>query len=241
MPNLAPIVFLVLFISPLFMIVAGIWTTLDAARRNQNWFAWGVAVSVTGIAFFVWLLLRRRFDVSDHRLGPAGILALIVGMVFMVCLNSLLLRSVASLFQVARVEGKSMSPTLNDQDRLIVDLSVYRRSDPQPGEIVMLYYPLNPDKKFVMRIIAEEGDQVRITDGRVFRDEVSIDEEYVVQGHRSHEDFGPVVVPQGYYFVMGDRRNNSSDSRHWGHVPKKYIVGKVVYRWWPLGAAGAPR
>ena len=137
-------------------------------------------------------------------------------------------------FQVARVEGQSMAPTLEDQDRLIVNKLVYRISEPRRSDIVMLYYPLNPDKSFVKRIIAEEGDQVRIVDGRVFRNDVQLDDSFVPQEYRSHDDWGPQVIPEGYYFVMGDHRNNSSDSRHWGPVPKKYIVGKVKVRWWPL-------
>ena len=137
-------------------------------------------------------------------------------------------------FQVARVEGQSMAPTLADQDRLIVNKLAYRIGTPQVGDIVMLYYPLNPDKSFVKRVIAEEGDQIRIVDGRVFRNDVPINDDYVPSEFRSHDDYGPQVVPQGYYFVMGDHRNNSSDSRHWGPVPKKYIVGKVKVRWWPL-------
>ena len=91
----------------------------------------------------------------------------------------------------------------------------------------MLYYPLNPDKSFVKRVIAEEGDQVRIVDGRVYRNDVPMDDDFVPAEYRSHDDWGPQVVPEGYYFVMGDHRNNSSDSRHWGFVPKKYIIGKV--------------
>jgi signal peptidase I len=138
-------------------------------------------------------------------------------------------------FQVARVEGQSMAPTLADQDRLIVNKAAYRFfEEPQIGDIVMLYYPLNPEKSFVKRVIAKEGDQVRIVDGRVYRNDVLINDEYVPAEYRSHDDWGPEVVPEGQYFVMGDHRNNSSDSRHWKWVPKKYIIGKVQLRWWPL-------
>lgn len=140
-------------------------------------------------------------------------------------------------FQVARVEGQSMAPTLEDQDRLIVNKLAYRLGEPQVGDIVMLYYPLNPEKSFVKRVIAEQGDQVRIVDGRVYRNDVPINDDYVPMEYRSHDDWGPEVVPEGYYFVMGDHRNNSSDSRHWKYVPKKYIIGKVQLRWWPLPEA----
>jgi signal peptidase I len=140
-------------------------------------------------------------------------------------------------FQVARVEGLSMAPTLADQDRLIVNKLVYRLGSPRPGDIVMLYYPLNPDKSFVKRVIGEEGDTIKVVDGRVYRNDVPVHDDYVPLEYRSHDDWGPQVVPEGYYFVMGDHRNNSSDSRHWGFVPKKYIIGKVQLRWWPLPTA----
>ena len=140
-------------------------------------------------------------------------------------------------FQVARVEGLSMAPTLDDQDRLIVNKLIYRLSVPRRGDIVMLYYPVNPDKSFVKRVIAEEGDQVRIVDGRVFVNDVPMQDDFVIPEYRSHDEFGPTVVPEGYYFVMGDHRNNSSDSRHWGMVPKKYIIGRVQLRWWPVPTA----
>ena len=140
-------------------------------------------------------------------------------------------------FQVARVEGLSMAPTLADQDRLIVNKLAYRLGEPRRGDIVMLYYPIDPDKSFVKRVIAEEGDQVRIVDGRVFVNDVPMQEDFVPPEYRSHDDFGPSIIPEGYYFVMGDHRNNSSDSRHWGFVPKKYIIGKVQLRWWPIPTA----
>ena len=138
-------------------------------------------------------------------------------------------------FQVARVEGKSMEPTLADQDRLIVNKALYRFfGPPEPGDIVMLYYPRDPDKSFVKRVIAMEGDTVRIEDGRVYVNEVLLSDEYVPPDYRSHENHGPEVVQEAHYFVMGDNRNNSSDSRYWGQVPEKYVIGKVHLRWWPL-------
>jgi signal peptidase I len=141
-------------------------------------------------------------------------------------------------FQVARVEGQSMAPTLADQDRLIVNKAAYRFfEEPQIGDIVMLYYPNKPEKSFVKRVIAAEGDQVKIVDGKVYRNDVLMDDSFVPPEFRSHEDMATRVIDEGYYFVMGDHRNNSSDSRHWGLVPKKYIIGRVQLRWWPLPEA----
>jgi signal peptidase I len=130
-----------------------------------------------------------------------------------------------------------MAPTLEDQDRLIVNKLVYRISEPRRSDIVMLEYPLDPEKSFVKRVIAEEDDTVRIVDGRVFVNDVPLKDDYIAPQFRSHDDWGPERIPEGYYFVMGDNRINSSDSRTWGMVPKKYIIGKIQIRWWPVDAA----
>jgi len=140
-------------------------------------------------------------------------------------------------FQVARVEGQSMAPTLEDQDRLIVNKLAYRLHDPQVGDIVMLYYPLDPDKSFVKRIVGEPNDTLRSENGRVFRNEIPIPDDFVAPENKDTLTWGPRIVPAGYYFVMGDHRNNSSDSRTWDFVPKKYIIGKVQIRWWPVNHA----
>jgi signal peptidase I len=140
-------------------------------------------------------------------------------------------------FQVARVEGYSMQPTLETQDRLIVNKLLYLWHAPKSGDVVMLYSPTNPDQSLVKRVIAEPGDSVRVADGRVYVNDLPMADAFVAPAFRSHDDFGPTVVPEGYYFVMGDHRNNSSDSRSWGFVPRRYIVGKVQVRWWPLPQA----
>ena len=132
--------------------------------------------------------------------------------------------------QVARNQGQAMAPTLEAGDLIVVNKLPYRLGQPRRGDVVMHLYPVNPRKAFVKRIIAEEGDTVRITDGKVFVNDMPLDDAYVLPEYRSHDNWGPQVVPEGYCFVMGDHRNNSSDSRHWGFVPVKYVLGRVAYR-----------
>ena len=140
-------------------------------------------------------------------------------------------------FQVARVEGHSMEPTLEDQDRLVVNKLAYQIHDPEVGDIVMLLHPSNPDLSLVKRIVAKAGDTVAFKEGHVFRNAVLVDDSFIPADRRSHESLAPIVVPEGFYFVLGDHRNNSSDSRVFGPVPKKYILGRVQIRWWPFATA----
>ena len=104
---------------------------------------------------------------------------------------------VTFIAQVARVEGQSMAPTLADQDRLIVNKLAYRLADPRRGDIVMLYYPIDPNKSFVKRVIAEENDVVRIVDGKVFVNDVPLRDDFVPPEYRSHDDYGPTVRAGG--------------------------------------------
>jgi signal peptidase I len=140
-------------------------------------------------------------------------------------------------FQVARVEGRSMEPTLQDQDRLVVSKLAYHVHDPAVGDVVMLLHPNNPSQSLVKRIVAAPGDTVAIQGGSVIRNGVAINEAYVPAELWSFDTSPPVAVPQGFYFVLGDHRNNSSDSRTFGPVPRKYILGRVQLRWWPLADA----
>jgi signal peptidase I len=137
------------------------------------------------------------------------------------------------LIQVTRVAGPSMEPTLENRDCLLVDRLSYEVGVPQQGDIVTLYYPADPDRVFIKRVIATEHQSVRIVNGQVFVDGSPLRDDYVNSAFRSHENWGPERVDDGYYFVMGDHRNDSSDSREWGLVPRKYVIGKVTLRWWP--------
>jgi signal peptidase I len=237
-----PVLVLVAFgIGLLIAFVMTAWVAIDAARRQRNWLAWAMLASIgTVFGLIVWLIVRRRAPVVVQ-LGVRRGLLLSLAAVPLLAIGFAIPDYIRlSFFQFARVDGQAMSPTLNDQDRLVVAKLAYRMgNEPRVNDIVMLYYPLNPDKLFVKRVIGQEGDQVRIVDGLVYRNDVAVDEPFVPAAFRSHDRWGPQVVPEGYYFVMGDHRNNSSDSRHWGFVPRKYIIGKVRFRWWPFSQATA--
>ena len=126
-------------------------------------------------------------------------------------------------FQVARVEGRSMEPTLHDQDRLVVNKLAYRLYDPAIGDVVMFLHPNRPSETLVKRVVAAPGDTVGLQSGVVVRNGVAVHEGYVPVAVRTDETIAPVSIPEGFYYVLGDHRSNSTDSRAFGPVPKKYI------------------
>jgi signal peptidase I len=212
------------------------WVAVDAERRGRQWFEWAGLVAVTGVfGLAAWLVARRRSSPQTGRLGARRTLAVLAGAIPLFLLTVLLAVVTASfLFQPARIEGQAMAPTLRSGDRVVVNKAAYRWQQPHRHDIVMMYYPNRPEKVFVMRVVAEEGDQVRIRDGRVYVNDVQVDDTFIEPAFRGRDMWGPEVIPEGYYFVMGDNRRNSADSRHWGYVPHKYILGRIALRWWPV-------
>ncbi|HEY8425515.1 MAG TPA: signal peptidase I [Limnochordales bacterium] len=132
------------------------------------------------------------------------------------------------------VEGNSMLPTLHDGERLMVDKLTYRFSEPQRGDIVVFRYPLDPREHYIKRIVGVPGDEVAVRNGRVFVNGTPLEESYLSSPTLGR--FGPVRVPEGHYFVLGDNRNNSEDSRdpRLGFIPRELIEGRAIWRYWPL-------
>ncbi len=132
------------------------------------------------------------------------------------------------------VQGTSMMPTLWNSQRLLVDKISYRFIEPSPGEIIVFKFPVNQRDEFIKRVIGVPGDTVAIIDGNVFINQELIKEEYISEP--AMRDFYPQVVPEDHYFVLGDNRNNSLDSRDMrvSFVPKELVVGRAVWSYWPL-------
>jgi len=130
------------------------------------------------------------------------------------------------------VSGDCMRPDLVTGDRLLADKLTYRLHSPQRGDVVIFYYPRDPQQIYVKRVIGLPGETVQIADGDVYIDGRRIREPYRV--YQAHGSMSPRVVPANDYFVMGDNRDVSDDSRYWGCLPKQEIIGKAVGRYWPL-------
>ena len=162
-----------------------------------------------------------------------------------------------------RVEGSSMSPALEGRQYLLVNKLIYQRFDlerfsrtipfwklpesrpshlfrpPTYGEIIVFHFPNEPRRDFVKRVIGLPGDEVEIVDGKIRRNGYGLVEPYLRRGGSG--DMAPRVLAEDEYFVLGDNRQQSNDSRNWGPVPEENIVGKVWVVYWPFSAFGVPR
>ncbi len=145
------------------------------------------------------------------------------------------------LYQPVKVEGTSMMPGLDDQERIFVNKFVYRLEPIERGDIIVFRFPRDPSKSFIKRVIAMPGDRVRIDDGQVYVDDRPIQEDYVPQAYRDRRSYPETVVPPDSYFVLGDHRNMSNDSRDFGPVASSYIYGKAVFGYWPMDKMGRVR
>jgi signal peptidase I len=142
------------------------------------------------------------------------------------------------LYQPVRVEGTSMMPRLGDQDRLFINKFVYHFADIHRGDVVVFHYPRDPRKSYIKRVIAEPGDELRIDDGRTYINGRLLPEPYVPRRFHDSRSQDPMVIPVGEYFVMGDHRSISSDSRDFGPVPRDLIYGKAAFVYWPAEDIG---
>ena len=148
------------------------------------------------------------------------------------------------LFRPFEVKGDSMFPNLHDSQYLITNIIGLKIGEPNIGDVIVFKAPNEPDKDFIKRIIGIPGNSVSLKDGKVYLNGNLLDEsKYLNSSVKTYggsflKENDSVTVPQGYFFVLGDNRSFSSDSREWGFVPKKNIIGSSFFIYWPLSAAG---
>lgn len=135
------------------------------------------------------------------------------------------------LFQPFFIPSGSMEPTLQVGDRIIVSKFTYYFNELKLGDVVVFKYPLDPKRDFIKRVIGVPGDVIEARDSQLLVNGLIVPEPYVP---RDYGDFGPVEVPEQHFFVLGDNRTNSQDSRNWGFVPEENLVGKAQVIFWPI-------
>jgi signal peptidase I len=135
-----------------------------------------------------------------------------------------------------RVDGASMEPTFHEGDYVIVNRLAYRTGEIQRGDVIVFPFPNNPEEDFIKRVIGLSGDTIAIYSGVLYVNDVPLSEPYLME--RPLGDLAQLSVPEGHVYVMGDNRNDSSDSRSWGPLAIDVILGKAVFRYWPFEAMG---
>src|SRR3989442_3190066 len=168
--------------------------------------------------------LRKEFRVWTRDLLVAIGLALVI---------------IVFLYQPVKVEGTSMAPLLSEQERICINKFVYRFEPIQRGDVVVFWYPLDHSKSFIKRVVGLPGEAVEIRQGAVYVDGKIVREPYVPPQYEDLSDFGPVRVPKDNYFVMGDHRISSNDSRVFGPVASRFIYGRAVFAYWPVDHFGS--
>jgi signal peptidase I len=169
--------------------------------------------------------------------GILGALAWMRDLAFSVVLAVIL---IVFIYQPVKVEGTSMMPALTDQERIFINKFTYRfgAAEIERGDMVVFWFPLDKSKSYIKRVIGLPGDVVTISDGTVMVNGIPLDEPYVPEEYRDHQSLPPHPVPPDSYFVLGDHRSSSNDSRVWGTVERSYIYGKAVFVYWPLEKMG---
>jgi len=145
------------------------------------------------------------------------------------------------LYQPVKVEGTSMMPGLEDQERIFVNKFVYRWEPIARGDIVVFRYPRDTSKSYIKRVIGVAGDRIRIENGQVYVNDELLDEDYVPSEYADARSYPETIVPPRSFFVLGDHRTMSNDSRDFGPVNERFIYGKAVFGYWPMEKLGRLR
>jgi signal peptidase I len=145
------------------------------------------------------------------------------------------------LYQPVKVEGTSMLPGLQDQERIFINKFVYKFEPIERGDVVVFRYPRDPAKSYIKRVVGMPGDSIRIDRGRVYVNGKKLPETYVPREFTDNHSYSELTVPAHYYYVLGDHRSMSNDSREFGPVGEEHIYGKAVFVYWPMEKLGRLR
>ena len=160
----------------------------------------------------------------------SGLLRFLFDIVETVVLSAILFLGINAISARIRVDGFSMEPTLHNGEFVIVNKLAYQLGDPTHADVIVFRYPRDPDQEYIKRVIGLPGDRVRIINGQVYVNDKLIEEPYIAAAPRYQSEW---VVPDNSLFVLGDNRNNSSDSHNWGPVPMEYVIGRALFVYWP--------
>ena len=170
----------------------------------------------------------------------SGFWRFLLDIVETIVLSAILFVAINAISARIRVEGFSMEPTLHNGEFVIVNKLAYRLGNPNHGDVIIFHPPREPDQEYIKRIIGLPGDRIRIVNGQVYVNDELIEEPYIAAAPRYQSEWR---VPDGSLFVLGDNRNNSSDSHQWGPVPMEKVIGKALFVYWPpesWGTIGNP-
>lgn len=174
-------------------------------------------------------------DPAEPEPNKPGILRVLVDIIETLVLSALLFAAINVISARIRVDGQSMLPTLNTGEFVIVNKLAYKVGSPKYGDIIVFHFPRDPEQEYIKRVIGLPGDQVVIAQKQVQVNGVPLEEPYIADPPLYEANW---TVPDDSLFVLGDNRNNSSDSHNWGPVPMDYVVGKALFIYWPLDKWG---
>lgn len=176
----------------------------------------------------------QSFETNPEPTAPpkrgSGFWRFLLDIVETVVLSAILFLGINAISARIRVDGFSMEPTLHNGEFVIVNKMAYQFGEPKHGDVIVFRYPRDPDQEYIKRVIGLPGDRVRIINGEVYVNDERIEEPYIAAAPRYQSEWG---VPEGSLFVLGDNRNNSSDSHNWGPVAMEYVIGRALFIYWP--------
>ena len=167
------------------------------------------------------------FETVDER---SGFVRFLVDVFETLVLSLILFLAINAISARIRVDGYSMEPTLHTGEFVIVNKIAYKVGEAERGDIVVFHYPRNPEQEYIKRVVGLSGDELEVRNGQLFVNGQLLDEPYIKTPPAYQ---GSWTVPQDALFVLGDNRNNSSDSHNWGEVPFDLIIGKAIFVYWP--------